>query len=139
MGVNIIVWTCQSKLYTFGAAVAQEVERVIYLSEGQWFDSRLLWSACQSVLGQNTEPKTAYDGCAIGVFVNRWMLAFLRSQRLESPFTVYILKVWPVSSFKASGNVAWNSKNVHIILKLSVSFSIYKSLGENKKNCSKRA
>ena len=49
------------------AAVAQEVERVVHQSEDRRFESRLLQSACRSVLGQDTEPQIAPEGCAIGV------------------------------------------------------------------------
>ncbi len=38
-------------------AVAQEVEQVIYLLEGHWFNPRLLQSASRGVLGQDTEPQ----------------------------------------------------------------------------------
>ncbi len=36
----------ESVTFQHGAAVAQEVEWVIYLSEGCWFDPRLLHSVC---------------------------------------------------------------------------------------------
>ena len=40
------------------------VERVVSQSEGWGFDPRLRWAACQSVLGQDTEPQTASVGQA---------------------------------------------------------------------------
>ena len=39
------------------------VERVVSQSEGWGFDPRLRWAACQSVLGQDTEPHVGYE-CA---------------------------------------------------------------------------
>ena len=50
-------------LFVFGAAVAQEIERVVHYSEDWWFDPRLFRSACQSVPGQDTEPQIATEGC----------------------------------------------------------------------------
>ena len=51
-------------LLLFEAVVAQEVEQVIYLLEGWWFDLLLLQAACWSVLEQDTEPRIAPDGKA---------------------------------------------------------------------------
>lgn len=49
------------------AAVAQEVEWVVYLSDGWCFNLQLLRCTYQSVLGQDTEPQIAPNGCYIGV------------------------------------------------------------------------
>ncbi len=50
----------------FGKDISQ-VEQVVHQSEGRCFDLRLLWSTCRNVLGQDTEPQIAPDGCATGV------------------------------------------------------------------------
>ncbi len=50
-------------------AVAQQVQQVVDHSEGWQDDPRLLWSTCRGVLGQDTEPQIAPDGCTIGVKV----------------------------------------------------------------------
>ncbi len=47
--------------------VAQEAEWAFCLSEGRWFESRLLRSACCSVLGQDAKPRVTPDGCSIGL------------------------------------------------------------------------
>ncbi len=48
-------------------AMALQVEEVVYHSECRWLDFQLLWPTCESVLGQDTEPLIAPDGCTNGV------------------------------------------------------------------------
>ncbi len=54
-------------MYCIVVAVAQYVERVVYQSEGWWFNSQLLQSTCRSVLEWDTEPQIAPDSCATGL------------------------------------------------------------------------
>ena len=51
-------------------AVAQEVERVVYLPEGWLFDPRYLQSS-KSVLGQDTEPLIAPCSDSVGKVCDR--------------------------------------------------------------------
>lgn len=58
------------KCFLSGVAVPQEVELIIYYSEGWQFDPWLLKSACQSVLGQDTEPRVEQRGMNVLVSVH---------------------------------------------------------------------
>ena len=40
-------------------------EAVAQLVEGRCFNPQLLWAACQSVLGRNTEPQIAPDAVSL--------------------------------------------------------------------------
>lgn len=48
--------------------MAQEVQQVIQQSDGWWFDSWMLLSACHSIFVQNTEPQVAPN-----MFTGVWM------------------------------------------------------------------
>jgi len=58
---------CFSVMKMKNLALAQEMEWVVHLSEGRWFNPRLLQSTCRSVLGQGTEARIASDGCSISI------------------------------------------------------------------------
>ena len=44
-----------------GPTVAQEVERVVHIPQGWWFNRILHHYACQSAIGQDTEPQSGLD------------------------------------------------------------------------------
>lgn len=50
-----------SEANSLRAAIAQEVEQVVYYSEGCWFESQAPPAACPSILNQDTELQIATD------------------------------------------------------------------------------
>ncbi len=48
---------------------------VAYFSEGWWFDSQLLHSACQCVFGQDAEPQIAHNDCSISEYVIEFLMS----------------------------------------------------------------